>query len=92
MLSMLATLVFAGAALASVLAIAFTARGQWAAIRRTLADSRAIARDREYLVQVTGPVEQTSPLIFARLRRAPQRAVRRLREPVVPAANRRAVA
>jgi len=84
MLGILASLVITGAGVGAIAAIAMTIHQQSGAVRQLFADSRSIARDREFLVRMTGDVQlasdaqSASPLMFARLRRVPQRAVKRL--------------
>lgn len=82
MLGVLVSLAFAGAGVAAIGAIGFTIRSQAPAVARLLQDSRSLAKDREFLVRITG--EAKSPLPFAsprfgiaQLRRLPHRAVRR---------------
>lgn len=57
MVPLLASLVMAGAGCVAFAAIAITVRSQLPAVRRLLAESRAIAADREFLVQITGAAE-----------------------------------
>jgi hypothetical protein len=80
MVSLLASLVMAGAACAAISAIVVTLRAQLPAVRRLLADSRAIARDREFLVQITAGSAPAAPRTNAqaRLAPAPRRAAVRL--------------
>lgn len=77
MLGILCSLFIAAGGIAAVLAIAATVRQQAGAVRRVLADSQSIAADREFLVRMTGDARPASPLVFGRLRRVPQRAVKR---------------
>ncbi len=75
MVPFLASLVMAGSGCVAFAAIAVTVRAQLPALRRLLADSRALAADREFLVQITAP----APAAAA----APQVAVRQQRRPAV---------
>lgn len=77
MVSLLASLVMAGAGCVAFAAIAVTVRTQLPAVRRLLADSRALAADREFLVQITAAVPMaTAPRVCVRPRRSPVRLVR----------------
>jgi hypothetical protein len=83
MLGVIASLVFIGAGFAAVASTVVTVRAQMGAVRRVIADSRSIAKDRYFLVQMTGDAYPASPMAFAKLRRVPQRAVRRPSAPEV---------
>jgi len=82
MVSLLASLVMIGAGCMAVSAIVVTLRAQLPAVYRLLADSRAIARDREFLVQITAvsapmaPRAKAPSRAAATLRRGPVRLVR----------------
>lgn len=76
MVSLLASFVMAGAGCVAFAAIAVTVRAQLPAVRRLLADSRALASDREFLVQITANTMPAVPHPGVRLRRAPVRLVR----------------
>lgn len=76
MVSLLASFVMAGAGSVAFAAIAVTVRAQLPAVRRLLADSRALAADREFLVQITGTPMPAAPRVAMRPRRAPVRLVR----------------
>jgi len=89
MVGILASFVIAGIGIGALAAIILTARAQYASVARLIADSRALAQDRDFLVRMTGDTS-ASPLSFARLRRVPQRAVRRSVEPRVPSPQRAA--
>lgn len=88
MVGILASLVIAGIGIGALAAIIFTARAQYASVTRLIADSRALSQDREFLVRMTGDAHPASPLSFTRLRRVPQRAVKRPVEPRVPSPQR----
>ncbi|MEO0032716.1 MAG: hypothetical protein RIS94_2474 [Pseudomonadota bacterium] len=77
MLGILSSLLIAMGGVVAVLAIVVTVRQQAGAVRRVLSDSQSIAADREFLVRITGDARPASPVLFARLRRLPQRADRR---------------
>jgi Na+/serine symporter len=57
-------------------AIAVTVRAQLTAVRRLLADSRALEADRAFLVQITATTAPAEPRTTLRPRRAPVRLVR----------------
>lgn len=76
MVSLLASLVMAGAGCVAFAAIAVTVRAQLPAVRRLLADSRALAADREFLVKITATTAPAAPRAALRLRRGPVRLVR----------------
>ena len=78
MFAILASLVIAGAGAAAVAVIVLTVQAQSAAVRQVIADSRAIARDREFLVHLIGDSAASAPLGASRLRAAPQRTISRL--------------
>ncbi|WP_277279644.1 hypothetical protein [Novosphingobium cyanobacteriorum] len=59
-----------------MIAIVATVRQQIGAVRQVLCDAQSLSDDREFLVRMTGDT-RTSPIAFARLRRVPQRSVRR---------------
>jgi hypothetical protein len=81
MFAILASLVIAGAGVVAIAVIVLTVQAQSAAVRQVLADSRAIARDREFLVHLIGDagvdVGVNAPLGAGRLRAAPLRTVSR---------------
>ncbi len=81
MLPILAALVIAGAGCAAIAVIVFTVQAQSAAVRQVIADSRAIARDRAFLVRLigdaSGGADYGMPVSAGRLRAAPQRALNR---------------
>ena len=81
MLAVLASLVIAGAGMAAVASMLLTLRSQKGALARLLGEMRSLEQDRVFLVHMTGEARSASPLSFARLRRAPQRAVRRVNAP-----------
>jgi hypothetical protein len=76
MVSLLASLVMAGAGCVAFAAIAVTVRAQLPAVRRLLADSRALEADRAFLVQITATTAPAEPRATLRPRRAPVRLVR----------------
>lgn len=76
MLGILASLLIAAGGVAAVTAIVATVRQQMGAVRQVLCDAQSLSADREFLVRMTGDT-RTSPIAYARLRRVPQRAVRR---------------
>jgi hypothetical protein len=76
MVSLLASLVMAGAGCVAFAAIAVTVRAQMPAVRRLLADSRALAADREFLVQITATTAPAAARAIVRPRRAQVRLVR----------------
>lgn len=78
MLAVLASLVIAGAGFAAVASMLLTIRSQKGALARLVGEMRSLEQDRVFLVHMTGDARPASPLSFARLRRAPQRAVRRV--------------
>lgn len=87
MVAILASLVIAGAGVAALAVIVLTVQAQSAAVRQVIADSRAIARDREFLVHFIGDAGTGLPLGASRLRAAPQRTVsRRSDAPVLQSA------
>lgn len=71
LLPLLASLVMAGAGCAAVSAIIVTVQAQLPAVRTLLADSRSLATDRAFLVQITatsapaGPRARVRPLRMA---------------------------
>ncbi|MBX9883697.1 MAG: hypothetical protein K2X68_01865 [Novosphingobium sp.] len=76
MVSLLASLVMAGAGCVAFAAIAVTVRAQLPAVRRVLADSRALAADREFLVQITATTAPAAPRAALPPRRVAVRLVR----------------
>ncbi len=84
MVSLLASLVMAGAGFVAFAAIAVTVRAQLPAVRRLFADSRALAADREFLVQITATTAPAAPRIAVRPRRAQVRLVRPVQASVGP--------
>jgi hypothetical protein len=91
MFAILASLVFAGAGTAAMAVIVLTVQAQSAAVRQVIADSRAIARDREFLVRLIGEGGSEDalgmPIAVSRLRPAPQQAFsRRVVAPVLQSA------
>jgi hypothetical protein len=76
MAPLLALLVMAGAGCVALAAIAVTVRTQFPAVRRLLAESRALAADREFLVQITAKSCPAAPQAAVRQRRSPVRVVR----------------
>lgn len=90
MLAVLASLVIAGAGVAAIASMIATIRTQKGALSRLLGDMRSLEQDRVFLVHMTGESRPASPLSFARLRRAPQRAVRRSTTPGAPQTQRAA--
>jgi hypothetical protein len=81
MFAILASLVIAGAGAAAIVVIGLTVQAQSAAVRQVIADSRAIARDREFLVGLIGDGSKSAamgaPIGANRLRPAPQRTFNR---------------
>lgn len=73
---LLASLVMAGAGCGAIAAIVITVRAQLPALRKLMADSRAIAADRDFLVQITVQTLPAVPMAAVRPRRTPVRAVR----------------
>ncbi len=71
MVPFLASLVMAGSGCVAFAAIAVTVRAQLPALRRLLADSRALAADREFLVQITAPAAAAAPQVAVRQQRRP---------------------
>lgn len=80
MLALLASLVIAGAGVGALASIALTVRGQKGTLSRLFAEARSLEQDRVFLVRMTGDAHAPSPIVFARLRRTPQRATRRVTE------------
>ncbi|MCW1384722.1 hypothetical protein OLX02_18055 [Novosphingobium sp. KCTC 2891] len=80
MLGILASLVIAGAGVAAIASIVLTIRAQSGAVGRLFDEARSMQQDREFLVWMTSDQRPASPFSFARLRRTPQRAVRRVTE------------
>lgn len=81
---LLASLVMVGAGCVAFAAIAVTVRAQLPAVRRLLADSRALAADREFLVQITLATAPAQPRVALRHRRAPVRLVKPAQAPAAP--------
>jgi hypothetical protein len=79
MLALLASLVMAGAGAVAVAAIAITMRAQLPAVRKVLADSRTIAQDRAYLIQLVGGSQPAAIALPGRARRLPARAIKPVR-------------
>lgn len=83
MLPLLASLVIAAAGVAAIVVIMLTVQAQSAAVRQVMADSRAIARDREFLVSLisktVGDAGSADPLGAIRVRPTllPERNVNR---------------
>ena len=73
---LLASLVMAGAGCGAIAAIVVTVRAQFPALRKLMADSRAIAADRDFLVQITVQTVPAVSMAAIRPRRSPVRAVR----------------
>lgn len=92
MVPFLASLVMAGAGCVALAAIAVTVRAQMPAVRKLLADSRALAADREFLVQITATTMPAAPRMAVRPRRAPVRIVRPIPAPVSAGQRWRAAA
>lgn len=97
MLGVLASLAVAGTGIFAIVAICSTVEAQAPAVAKLLRDSRSIAREREFLIRVTGQAGALSPFAatksgFARLRRLPHRAVRLRRPAEVKAAQLSAAA
>lgn len=79
MLGVLVSLVLVGSGLAAVASMVVTVRAQARSVAQLLRDSRSIAKDREFLVRITGTTNGPSPFApsaMVRLRRLPHRAVR----------------
>lgn len=76
MVPLFALLVMAGAGCVAVAAIAVTVRAQLPAVRRLLAESRALAADREFLVQITAKSAPATPQVAVRQRRSLVRVIR----------------
>lgn len=76
MVPFLASLVMVGAGCVALAAIVVTIREQLPAVRRLLAESRALTADREFLVQITSADTPAAPCATARPRRIPVRVVR----------------
>lgn len=77
MVSLLASLVMAGAGCVAFAAIAITVRAQLPAVRKLLAESRALEADRQFLVQITAAsVVPAAPRMDVRRHRSPVRLVR----------------
>jgi hypothetical protein len=76
LLPLLASLVIAGAGCTAFAAIAVTVRAQLPAVRKVLADSRAIAADRAFLFQITAVDTPVAPRTTARPPRMPVRSFR----------------
>lgn len=92
MVPFLASLVMAGAGCAAFGSIAVTLRAQLPAVRRLLAEQRALTADREFLVQITTKGTQAASRVAVRSRRAPVRLVRPLPAPTAAARRWRAAA
>lgn len=73
---LLASLIMAGAGCGAIAAILITVQAQLPALRKLMADSRAIAADRDFLVQITAQTVPAVPVAAIRPRRSPVRAVR----------------
>jgi hypothetical protein len=76
MVSLLASLVMAGAGCVAFAAIAVTVQAQLPAVRKLLADSRALAADREFLVEITTTSMPAAPRMPVRTRRSLVRLVK----------------
>lgn len=76
MVSLLASLVMVGAGCVAFAAIAVTVRAQLPAVRKLLAESRALAADREFLVEITTTSMPAPPRMPVRTRRATVRLVK----------------
>ena len=72
----LASLIMAGAGCGAIAAIAITVRTQLPAVRKLLADSRAIAADRDFLVRITAQTAPAKSLVIVRARHVPARVIR----------------
>jgi hypothetical protein len=90
MVPLIASFVMAGAGFVAFAAIAVTLRAQLPAVHRLLAESRALAADREFLVQITATTAEQRPAL--RVRRGPVRLVRSGPAPVSAAPRWRAAA
>ena len=77
MFAILASLVIAGVGLAAISGIVVTVHAQSAAMRQVIADSRAIVRDREFLVQLVEASAGNARLALDHIRPAQQYAVSR---------------
>ena len=82
LLPLLASLVMAGAGCAAVAAIAVTLRAQLPAVRKVLADSRAVAMDRAFLIQITAAGAPAALRSGTAPRRLPARGFRAAAKPV----------
>jgi hypothetical protein len=76
LLPLIASLVMAGAGCAAVAAIIVTVQAQLPALRKLLADSRSLAADRAFLVQITAASPPAGPRAAARPLRTAVRGVR----------------
>ena len=83
LLPLLASLVIAGAGCAALAAIAVTVRAQLPAVRKVLADSRAVAMDRAFLIQITAVGAPAAQRSAAAPRRLPARGFRAAAIPAV---------
>ena len=77
MLAILTSLVIAASGAAAISSIVVTVQAQSAAMRQVIADSRAIARDREFLVRLTEIPAGTARPTPGRICPAPQYAISR---------------
>ena len=78
MVPLLALLVMAGAGCVAVAATTVTVRAQLPAVRRLLAESWALAAEREFLVQITAKSAPATAQVAVRQRRSPVRVIRPL--------------
>lgn len=90
LLPLLASLVVTGAGCAAAAAIIVTVQAQLSAVRKLLADSRTLAADRAFLVQITAASTPAGPRVAARPPGAAMRGFRPV--PVMAAMPLRAAA
>ena len=83
LLPLIAAFVMAGAGCVALAAIAVTVRAQLPAVRKVLADSRAIAADRAFLFQITSVNTPAVQRSVARPRRLPARGFKGAVKPSV---------
>ena len=88
MIPFVASLVMVSAAGMALAAIAITVRAQLPALRQLIADSRALATDREFLVQITATATPAAPRVAEGAAMRPRRpAVRLVKAPVAAPAS-----
>jgi hypothetical protein len=79
LLSLLCSLIVAGAGCSAIAAIAITIQAQLPAVRKLMAESRMIAADRDFLVRITAQTAPARPPAVVRPRRMPARVIKFVR-------------